>query len=206
MYIPNHFREDDREELVAFMRRHDFATVVSILDGESVATHLPLVVTCEGEEVILRGHFAKANPQWSALDNSSTLAIFAGPHAYVSPAHYDKRESVPTWNYLAVHAHGQARLVDGEAAERLLDDLIAQHEPPYQKQWDGLSDRYRRGMLQGIVGFEMRVGRLEGAAKLSQNKSREEQERIIRSLLESGDQSERDTGAEMRRRLKRAQR
>lgn len=202
MYIPNLFREDDADGLLDFMRKHAFATVVSVGEGVPVASHLPLTATLEDERVVLRGHFARANPQWRVVDKGEVLAIFTGPHAYVSPMHYDKRESVPTWNYLAVHAYGRARVVDGEAdMEALLNELIAQHEPGYQSQWEGLSERYRSGMMQGIVGFEVQVARLEGKVKLSQNKSLEEQQRIAAALLRSEDAVARATGAEMRRRL-----
>src|SRR5690606_23062498 len=104
VYIPSRFREDDREWQLEFMRRHGFAVVVSVSEGRPAATHLPLTVKVAGEEVFLRGHFAKANPQWRGLEDGEVLAVFNGPHAYVSPRHYDAFESVPTWNYLTVHA------------------------------------------------------------------------------------------------------
>src|SRR5690606_20360932 len=98
-----------------FMRRHGFAVVVSASEGRPAATHLPLTVKVEGEQVFLHGHFAKANPQWRGLEEGEVLAVFSGPHAYVSPRHYDAVESVPTWNYLAVHAHGEARVIHDPA-------------------------------------------------------------------------------------------
>lgn len=204
MYIPKPFCEDDQDALVAFMTRHSFAVVVSVADSLPVATHLPLSLRREGGELFLRGHFAKANPRWQQLEAGETLVIFSGPHAYVSPEHYDKRESVPTWNYLAVHAYGVARLIDRDdrtTLETLMADLVVQHEPAYQEQWDALSDAYKLGMMRGVVGFELHVTRLEGKAKLSQNKSREEQAKIATSLLESADQDAAEVGAEMKRRL-----
>ena len=201
MYIPNQFRDEDTDRLVDFMRRNAFATVVSVLDGAPVATHLPVTVARDGDAITLRGHFAKANPHWKALEGAETIVIFTGPHAYVSPGHYEKRESVPTWNYLAVHAYGEARVVDGEATLDGLNELVHEHEAAYQDQWDTLSERYREGMLRGIVGFEMPVTRLEGAAKLSQNKSARERSRIAASLARSSDDAARRTGDEMIRRL-----
>ncbi|UCH27559.1 MAG: FMN-binding negative transcriptional regulator [Trueperaceae bacterium] len=209
MYIPNLFRETDTDSLVAFMHQHSFATVVSIQDGAPVATHLPLTVHRHTDTITLRGHFAKANPQWRALAESETLAIFTGPHAYISPKHYETRESVPTWNYLAVHAYGQASTVqlDDDAGEltSMLSELIAAHEPSYQHQWDTLPERYRDGMLRGVVGFEMVVTRLEGKAKLSQNKNEREQKSITAALLTSEDPAAKATGEEMRRRREEAQ-
>lgn len=201
MYVPKLFSETDTDTLVAFMRRHSFATVVSSVDSVLHASHLPLTVH-HNEDISLRGHFARANPQWRTLETGETLVVFTGPHAYVSPEQYSKRESVPTWNYLAVHAYGEARLVQSEdraALETTMADLITQHEPSYQAQWDNLPERYKAGMMQGIVAFELRVTRLEGAAKLSQNKSRAEQERIAEALLRSGDPDAVATGTEMRR-------
>lgn len=205
MYIPNFYREDDTDKLVAFMQQHSFATVVSVQNTEPVATHLPLTITHHEGKIILHGHFAKANAQWQSLDSSNMLAIFTGPHAYISPAYYDKHESVPTWNYLAVHAYGEACIVDSdtnaEALTAVLEKLIAQHEPSYQEQWDSLPERYREGMMRGIVGFEMKVTRLEGAAKLSQNKSSQEQQTIASALLQSDDAAAKATGAKMQCRL-----
>ncbi len=195
------FREDDRDRLLEFMRRHSFALVVSVSDGRPAATHLPLTVRVDGEEVYLRGHFAKANTQWRDIESSEVLAVFTGPHAYVSPRHYDAEESVPTWNYLAVHAHGRARVVrDAAANEELLGELVGHNEPGYWRQWQGLPERYREGMLRGIVGFELRVTRLEGKAKLSQNKSADERRRIAAALAASPDPDARATGEEMLRR------
>lgn len=182
------------------MQRHSFATIVSSADGALHAAHLPLTVH-EGEGVCLRGHFAKGNPQWRMLEGGETLAIFTGPHAYVSPEHYDKFESVLTWNYLAVHAYSEARLLEPALVTASVADLVAQHEPAYQNQWDNLSERYKEGMMRGIVAFELRVTRLEGAAKLSQNKTAVEQQRIAKALCGNDDPDAAATGAEMQRRL-----
>jgi transcriptional regulator len=202
MYVPAPFRDDDTSRLVRFMRRNAFATLVTQGDGGPLATHLPLAVAHEGDGIVLRGHVARANPQWRAFAAGDVLAIFAGPHAYVSPTHYDRRESVPTWNYVAVHAYGTARTVDDEGEVRaLLEELIGLHERSYRAQWDALPGAYRRKMTAGVVAFEVEVTRLEGAAKLSQNKSREEQRRIAEALTAGEDAAARETGAEMMRRL-----
>jgi transcriptional regulator len=162
---------------------------------------MPLTLSNDDESLWLRGHFAKANPQWQALEAGETLAIFTGPHGYVSAEHYDRFESVPTWNYLAVHAYGRARVVADDAAlEALLMELVGEHEIGYADRWQRLSERYRDGMKSGIVGFELRVERLEGASKLSQNKSEAERERIAHALIASGDPAARATGAAMQRR------
>lgn len=201
MYVPAPFRDDVTPNLVRFMRRHDFALLVSNHDGSPVATHLPLLVTHAGDAITLHGHVARANPQWRSLDSQDVLAVFTGPHAYVSPSLYDRRESVPTWNYLAVHAYGIVRLVEGgEMVTGMLGALIERHEHGYLARWDDLSQAYRRRMMDELVAFEMTVTHLHGAAKLSQNKSLAEQRRIALALLDSDDAAARETGAEMRRR------
>jgi len=191
MYIPNAFREDDLEKLVDFMRANSFATLVSVLDGSPLASHVPLVVRREGGVVRVIGHLAKPNPHWKAFGNGESVAIFTGPHAYISPSLYEKRESVPTWNYIAVHAYGIPRAIalsdSREAVERVLGTIIETYDPSYKSQWDELSDEYRDGMMNGIVAFEMRVTRLEGKYKLSQNRSRSDQESVARSLVQSKD-------------------
>ena len=201
MYVPNMFRETDVDEMFAFMQQNAFATVISVAEEVPVATHLPLSVSRVGDQITLRGHFAKANPHWQELGKSEALVIFNGPHAYVSAKHYDRTDTVPTWNYLAVHVRGRPRLVDADGALGGLHELIDSNDPAYRSQWDSLSDRYREGMLKGIVGFEMNVLQLEGKKKLSQNKSRQERERIAAYLAASDDSTVRSTGHEMSRLL-----
>lgn len=200
MYVPSKFRDDDRERQIAFMRQFSFALLVSSGEQGPTATHVPVTVRGGEDGLYLRGHVAKANPHWRMLAKGETLVVFSGPHAYVSPRHYDAWESVPTWNYLAVHAYGSARVIHDAENLALLKELVEEHEPAYWDRWQGLSERYRSGMLGGIVGFEVRVTRIEATAKLSQNKSEDEQERIAVSLVGSADAAARATGEEMLRR------
>ena len=185
MYTPALNRQDDPDTLLAFMQRHNFATLVSQLEGQLIASHIPVLATRTGETFYISGHLAKANPQVQAL-STELLVIFTGPHAYISPKHYESVQNVPTWNYTAVHAYGMPEALRfGDSPQDLAADiskLIAQHEAAYQQQWDSLSERYRHGMLQGIVGFRMQVTRLEGKYKLSQNRSDTEQRHIIDAL------------------------
>jgi transcriptional regulator len=199
MYIPAHFRAADRAELLAFMRRYAFATLVSAgEDGRPEATHLPFLIEERDGEVFLLAHLARANPHARLLEGRPALVIFAEPHAYISPALYDKELNVPTWNYLAVHAYGPARLLDGETEGRaLLEKQIMAYEPAYRQQWDRLPEGYRRGMLQGIVPFEIRVEELQGKKKLSQNKTGDERERIRAALEGSGEEVARAVGEYM---------
>ncbi len=205
MYIPNVYREDDVEKLVAFMRANSFATLVSTLEGVLSASHIPLVVTLQDEIVKLTGHLAKPNPQWKAFRTSESLAIFTGPHAYISPSLYEKHESVPTWNYIAVHAYGIPQIItqgdSRELMDKMIDEMIDRYGPDYKSQWHSLSFGFREGMMNGIIGFEMVVTRLEGKYKLSQNRSQIDQHNVAHELLQSTDQAAYGVGIAMKQNL-----
>ncbi len=203
MYVPAHFSFTDRTEVVAFMRRFNFAVIVSQVDGQPFATHLPFVVEeREDGSVRLLAHFARANPQWKDLESQTALVIFSEPHAYVSPSLYEKELNVPTWNYVAVHAYGRPVLIPEEAEARgLLEKQIQTFEKEYFTQWSNLPEEYKNGMLKGIAAFRMEVTRLEGKEKLSQNKKMPEREKIAAHLSENTDSVVRETGAMMKKHL-----
>ncbi len=189
VYIPEHFRVRDHAAALAFLSANPFAILVSNADDGPFATHLPLVIRESGDQIILRGHVAKANPHWRYLDQQAQcLVIFHGPHAYISPKNYTSREVVPTWNYGAVHAYGKARiLTEPDELSGVLHELIPMFDPSYAEQWSSLSESYRERMLSHIVGFEIGVTKLEAKFKLSQNRSRGEQENVIASLEATSD-------------------
>ncbi len=186
MYIPEYFRVREHEDALKFMRANPFAILISSTDAGPFATHLPLFVrAASGEEkIILRGHVAKANPHWRYLEQQpQCLTIFHGPHAYISPSNYTAHESVPTWNYGAVHLYGNARVFSTpEALQGMLHELIDTFEPAYAAHWASLEAAYRERMLRQIVGFEIEVTKMEGKFKLGQNRTREDQENMITSL------------------------
>jgi transcriptional regulator len=199
MYIPEHFRLQHEGEALAFVRANPFAILVSTTDEGPFATHLPFSVqTRAGDngsesKIVLRGHVAKANPHWRYLEQRpNCLAIFHGAHAYISPTNYTAHESVPTWNYAAVHVSGDARLFSseentGKDLHAMLDELIDSFEPSYRRQWEGLSTKFRENMLRQIVGFEITASKIEGKFKLSQNRTRQDQENVIASLEKAED-------------------
>lgn len=182
------------------MRTNPFAILVSQTAEGSFATHLPLAVHQDGEKLILRGHVAKANPHWQYLESQpQALVIFHGPHAYVSPSNYEIHESVPTWNYGAVHAYGEVRVFsEPQQLLPILHDLIGTFEARYAEQWAELSEEYRQRMLSHIVGFEIAVTKLEAKFKLSQNRTKQEQENVIASLRASPDTAISGTAQMMR--------
>ncbi len=189
MYIPEFNREEDRATILAFMRANPFAILVSNVDGIPFATHLPLLIEEAGDQIVVQGHMAKANAHWKSMkEGEESLIIFHGPHAYISPSLYENRESVPTWNYAAVHVYGEPTLfTDEESLRATLHRMIDTFESSYMAQWSGLSEQYQSRMMKHIVGFNIKVKRLEGKFKLSQNRTKGEQSRVIQALNQSKD-------------------
>jgi transcriptional regulator len=206
MYIPEHFHIEDHATALAFMRANPFAILVSSTQDGPFATHLPVVIKEDFREssnrLLIRGHVAKANPHWRYLESQpDCLMIFHGPHAYVSASNYSTRDNVPTWNYTAVHAYGRARVFSApEEILGVLHELIPTVEPAYAEQWATVSETYRANMLRQIVGFEIPVTKLEAKFKLSQNRTRQEQQHVIESLSQSSDTAISGTAALMRER------
>jgi transcriptional regulator len=189
VYIPEHFRVHDHSDAIAFMRANPFAILVSSADDAPFATHLPVFVEQKEDQLILRGHVARANPHWRHLEQNPTcMTIFHGPHAYVSTSNYVARENVPTWNYGAVHVYGNARTFSSpKDLQGVLRQLIGTFEPAYAEQWGSLSESYHERMLSHIVGIEIAVTKIEAKFKLSQNRTKEEQTNVITSLEKSSD-------------------
>lgn len=190
MYIPASFLQSDSQALHSFIARHGFATLISQHDGVPFASHLPLLLDpSPSPHGALLGHMARANPQWKSANGQSVLAIFHGPHAYVSPSWYREQNVVPTWNYVTVHAYGTLSLIEGR--DRLLELLrrtVDVYESPRSMPWSIESPEpdFTDRLLDAIVGFEIAVDRIEGKWKLSQNHSQERRERVVQSLRESG--------------------
>jgi transcriptional regulator len=204
MYSPKFNRVADRGILIEAMQAYSFAILFGPQSSPEsqaplVATHLPLVVKDEGEHGLIEGHFARANGHWKALAGRETLVVFPGPHSYVSPANYTEELSVPTWNYIAVHAYGTLELVEDDAGKSaLLAGLIQAHEPGYLERWQAMPEGFRRTMLAGIMGFRMPIARIEGKFKISQNRAAEER-RNVQATEAAGSQDERELAAWMAR-------
>jgi len=199
MYIPKVFEMSDRSSLEAFIAEHSFATLVSTVESAPFATHLPLILDpSRPPHGALLGHVARANPHWRAFDGAQeALAIFHGPHAYVSPTWYATTPAVPTWNYAAVHVYGTPRIVEGDAElSGLVDRLVAVYESDRPNPWPGtLPAELKAKLLIGIVGFVMEINRIEGKCKLGQNRSMADQLGVVRHLGASPDPTARALGA-----------
>ena len=189
VYIPEYHRIEDRAVTLAFIKANPFAILISSTADGPFATHLPVLAQEADGQLHLRGHMAKANPHWKHInENEESLVIFHGPHAYISPSLYETRESVPTWNYAAVHAYGKGTVITDEARlNHLLQELVTHFDSQYAEQWPSLSEQYRGRMVQHIVGFELTATRVETKFKLSQNRPRTDQESVIQSLASSSD-------------------
>ena len=169
MYVPDHFREDRPDVLHQAMRQIGFATLVT---KDLDANHLPMLL----DNGVLRGHVARANPVWKSGEGEA-LAIFLGPHAYVSPNWYPSKaetgKAVPTWNYITVHARGRiAWRQEPDWLRAHVTALSNTHESRRPEPWtvNDAPENYIETMLRGIVGFELTIETLEGKYKLSQNR------------------------------------
>jgi len=201
MYIPPHFVNADRDEALAFMKRFPFALLVSNGENGPVSTHLPFIFHESEGRLVLTSHLAGENEQAKMLEDSPVLVVFSAPHAYISPTLYDRKENVPTWNYVVVHCRGNARILGGDEAKTdVLERMIAVFEPAYIEQWKGLSAKYKNGLLGELTAFEIDVTKTEACSKLNQNKSDAEQARIAETLSQTGDAATVDLAAYMKAR------
>ena len=178
MYVPESFRITDEGEIEAFMRAHAFVTLVSSTPEGLLSTHVPVTVKREAAGLVIRGHVARANSHWEAMNGlADSIVIFHGPHHYVSPAWYADSPAVPTWNYAVVHAHGRPQAKqDREFIHGVLADLVQRYESGRDIPWrleDLPADYYDR-LISVIVGFEMQVVKLEAKFKLGQNRAGED--------------------------------
>jgi len=208
MYVPARFAETDRTELEAFVSAYPFAALVTAPPGTGgaaspFASHLPLLLDpARGPHGTLSGHMARANPQWRHFAaEGEVLAIFSGPHAFVSSLWYtEPGASVPTWNYVAVHAYGRATVLHDEAAAlATLAELMRAFQPEGNPLPLDPPAPLARKLVQSIVAFEIEIVRWEGKAKLSQNRSDEDRRRVEDALREGTGLWDGDVAARMQR-------
>jgi transcriptional regulator len=206
MYTPPQFREDRPEILAAAIRDIQLAAIVTAGPSGLEVSHAPMVLKEEGEGFVLEAHLARANGHWRALgEGAPAVAIFGGPQAYVSPSWYpSKREHgkvVPTWNYVAVHAHGRMEAVTDAAWLRAhLDDLTAANEAGRPRAW-AVSDapaEFVSKLSSAIVGLRMPVERLEGSWKMIQHRPEGDRHGTIEGLSADGHGPAREVAAVMR--------
>ena len=203
MYTPPHNRETDRAKIVAFMQDYPFATLVTTRADKMSATHLPVLIDEHDDEIIITAHLARANPQWGDMENTrnDALVIFQEPHAFISTRHYERALSVPTWNYVAVHAYGTPRILASLEKRLAVVERTVTHFEGNLEQWHGLPRDFRVAKANGIVAFEIQVTHLDARFKLSQDRTQAEQARIVETLTQNPASVEHTIGEMMRVKL-----
>lgn len=181
MYIPRHFEVTQMDEIHSFIEAHAFGQLISTVDGRLFSSHIPFLLS--EDRTRLFGHVAKQNPQWRELHGQQALVTIEGPHGYVSPSWYNT-PGVPTWNYQAVHIYGVCSVIsDAEKLASLIEKLVEANESGFDSPWRAV---YEPKMLSAIVGFEIKISDFQCKYKLSQNRPREDQLRVVEALEASG--------------------
>ena len=207
MYLPKHFNETDHARIERLIREFGFATLITTTPDGALVTHAPIQFDIARN--VLVGHIARANPQAAALqDGAQMLAVFHGPHSYISPTWYidenEKVPNVPTWNYAAVHVSGTVTRIDDDAAKwKIVTELAAQYEGDSATAWDPRGLAAHASKLSAIVGFEIAITNIEAKLKLSQNRSAQDQENVIAKLMASDASEVRATAMMMQENLAR---
>ncbi|MCP3762789.1 FMN-binding negative transcriptional regulator [Domibacillus sp. A3M-37] len=204
MYIPKYFKVTDVSEIWDFVQKNSFGTMVTTKQGKPIATHLPLQLIKEGDPCYITGHMAYGNPQWRTFETcEDVLVMFQGPHAYISSSWYEQ-ENVPTWNYQAVHVYGTASILNEEELKQDLTMLLQKYEENRENPvlWDKLSPQLLESQLKGIVGFKIKVGEIQAAYKLSQNRNETDYIHIIDKLQNEGNPNSKQMAELMEKRLK----
>lgn len=190
MYIPTYFKVTDEVVSYEIIKEHSFATLFSQHNGMPFATHLPLLLNKDNS--YLYGHFARPNPQWIDIKNQVVLAIFHGPHCYISPSWYETNKAVPTWNYVTVHVYGEVELVEDESELiSSLHEMVLKYETPESSyKLQNVDTEFLAGMNKGVQGFKIKINRIEGKAKFSQNHSLQRQELVVNQLEHNSNTNE----------------
>ena len=186
MYNRPAFNETDPGRIVAMIEKNSFGTLVTHGPEGLLATHVPFLVHRDGDRLMLSAHLGAPNPQCALLDGGPALAIFTGPHAYISPLWYRTQPAVPTWDYVAVHIHGRLEAVTDDAeVSRILRDLAVQD--PEKFDLDALPEQFRKSMVAGIRAFRLPAERIEAQWKMSQNRSPADRINVAAALRAQGD-------------------
>ena len=187
IYVPEQFKATDRDAVFRLIRENSFATLISTARDEPMVAHVPVLLDDKNDT--LHAHVARANSIWREFaPEREVLFIFHGPHHYVSPSWYTVHPSVPTWNYAVVHVSGLPTVIEDRARiESMLYRLVDEHESKSKAPWKmDLPADYLQNMINGIVAFEVRITRIEGKFKLSQNRSDADRLNVVAALENEG--------------------
>ena len=205
MYIPKAFEVNDKMKLYDFIKSNSFGILFSQEENGPFATHLPFLIDEKnGEADVLIGHMAKPNPQWKNLDNKDVLVVFSGPHAYISPTWYNEDNTVPTWNYVAVHIYGTFRIINKkDELVDLMEKTVHFYEASMPNPWKAQFDtKFIDGLMSGIVGFEISINKIEGKWKLNQNHSNKRQQNLVKGLRTSNQYNSEEIASIMEENIK----
>ena len=201
MYIPELYKNENQEEITQFLLENSFGILVNRTNGKLWATHIPLELeqTTDGKSILF-GHISKENPQWKSFESdANVLAIFSGPHSYVSSSWYEK-ENVPTWNYIAVHVYGKIKIIEGDAAINSLKKLTDKYEKNSKNpvRIEELSEKTMR-QASGIVAFEIEIDTIEAVKKMSQNRNEKDYHNVISELEKTEKANSKEVAAIMKK-------
>jgi transcriptional regulator len=201
MYIPELYKNENQEEIKQFLLENSFGILVNRTNGKLWATHIPLELeqTTDGKSILF-GHISKENPQWESFESdANVLAIFSGPHSYVSSSWYEK-ENVPTWNYIAVHVYGKIKIIEGETVITSLKKLTDKYEKNSKNpvRIEELSEKTMR-QASGIVAFEIEIESIEAVKKMSQNRNEKDYHNVISELEKTEKVNSKEVAAIMKK-------
>jgi len=189
MYIPKHFHITDRDEIFSFIEHNAFGQIISTVQGRLFSTHIPLLVSDDKQKLF--GHFARQNPQSKNINGQEVMITLEGPHGYISPS-WHLNPGVPTWNYQAVHIYGICKILpELTAVKTIVDTLSNKYEEAFETYWE---PDYNAGMLKHIVGFEIEITQIQCKYKLSQNRSEQDLNSVIKQLQNRGSKTLADAG------------
>lgn len=203
VYIPKYYRME-HDEAVQLMKSNPFALLITVDGYRPLATHIPLEIREDEGKIYATGHIAYGNMQKKTLENNrEVLLVFQGPHAYISSSWYEIEE-VPTWDYLAVHVYGTARIISGDELKSALETMLAHYESHREngRLWDSFDPDLLESEMKGIVGFEIEITSIQGAAKMSQTHSDTDYKSIVGKLEKSNEQGENQVAQWMREQRK----
>lgn len=200
MYNPPRYKAENLDEAFELMEQNPFATLVSVVEGRPVVSHLPLTPKWVGERVQLIGHLARANPMAKVLGQSPVTVIFQGAHTYITPMWY-LEDDVPTWNYSAIQVDGDVQLIeDYEGILGCLKELNEHVERLWPSGWQFFVPDDLAGadvLPKAIVGFRILTNAIQFKRKLSQNRSMEDRAGVLRGLETRSDEQSRKVLADM---------
>ena len=205
MYNFSHFKENDKQVLLRFIQEHPFAFLTgSDLAGNQIGTQIPFMLEQRDGHWYLQGHIMRKTDHHKAfIENPKALAVFTGPHTYVSATWYTNPVSGSTWNYMSVHIKGEVRFMEDEELVALMKKLTSHYEgdnPDSPTTYDNLPDAYKSKMMPAIVGVEIKVDQMENVFKLSQNKDQKSYENIMKKLSMQGGMAK-EVANEMEKRI-----